>query len=131
MKRKALATATFTLQELRASGYDHPNEVTYSTFLKACSNLLSDDDKTLRRVIKETFEQCKRDGQVGEKFLHRLREAAPEDVYNDLLSEVIVLGKNDVNVADLPPSWSSKVKANRSRMRKRNKAVVTDRIERP
>ncbi|KAG7342139.1 PPR: pentatricopeptide repeat domain containing protein [Nitzschia inconspicua] len=120
-KRKALDTAIFTLRELRASGYDHPNELTYSTFLKACSNLLSDDDETLRAVIEETFEQCKRDGQVGEKFLYRLREAAPDDLYKQLLSEVVVSEKSDISVADLPPSWSSNLRNNRSRMRRRDK----------
>lgn len=127
MKRKALDTAMFTLQELRASGYDHPNELTYSTFLKACSNLLSDDDRALREVIVETFEQCKGDGQIGEKFLYRLREAAPEDLYKELLSEVAGSEKTDVSVADLPPSWTSRVRNNGGRIRKRDKSVMTER----
>ena len=105
MKRKALDTAIFTLQELRASRYDHPNELTYSTFLKACVNLSSDDDK-LRAVIEETFELCKKDGQIGDKFLFRLREAAPVDLYKKLLSEVLTGGKDFVTVDDLPPSWT-------------------------
>jgi hypothetical protein len=91
---------------------------------------LSDNDQELRIVIKETFEQCKRDGQIGEKFLYRLREAAPEDLYKDLLSEGIVSWKNEVNVADLPLSWSSKVKARGPRIQKRDKPALTDRIER-
>ena len=130
MKRKALDTAIFTLQELQASGYDHPNELTYSTFLKACSNLLSDDEKALREVIEETFEQCKRDGQVGEKFLYRLREAAPEDLYQELLSEAGVSEKRDATMADLPPSWSRNVKISGTRIRKRKKPAMIDRIDR-
>jgi hypothetical protein len=114
-----LDTAIFTLHELRASRYDHPNELTYSTFLKACSNLLSDDEETLREVIVETFEHCKRDGQIGEKFLYRLREAAPPDLYKELLSEFVVSEKDDVSVTDLPPSWSSNLRNNGSRLRKR------------
>jgi hypothetical protein len=110
-KRKALDTAIFTLQELQASRYGQPNELTYSTFLKACSSLLSDDDEMLREVIKETFYQCKADGQIGQKFLFRLRTAAPADLYEELLSEVIVqMGKScDVTVNDLPPSWTCNV----------------------
>jgi hypothetical protein len=110
-KRKALDTAIFTLQELQSSRYGQPNELTYATFLKACTNLLSDDDKMLREVINETFYQCKKDGQVGERFLFRLREAAPADLYKQLLSEVIVKkGKNkDLTVNDLPPSWTCNV----------------------
>jgi hypothetical protein len=112
----------FTLQELRASGYDHPNELTYSTFLKACSNLLSDDDDMLRATIEETFEHCKRDGQVGETFLYRLREAAPEDLYKDLLSEVLDSQKSEVGVSDLPASWSSNLRNNRPKSRKRTRS---------
>ncbi|KAL3903409.1 MAG: hypothetical protein SGILL_010457, partial [Bacillariaceae sp.] len=118
MKRKALDTAMFTLQELQASGYDQPNELTYSTFLKALTNLLSDDDVTLREAIKETFEQCKNDGQIGEKFLYRLREAAPADLYNELFSDFELTANEMISVNDLPPSWSSNVSTQRPRKRK-------------
>jgi hypothetical protein len=131
MKRKALDTAMFTLQELQASRYDQPNELTYSTFLKACINLLSDDDETLREVIKETFEQCKKDGQVGEKFLYRLREAAPPDLYKQLLADVTSTNNKSVNVEDLPSTWRCNVNTRRPRKRKAEESISdpTERID--
>lgn len=111
-KRKALDTAIFTLHELQSSQYAQPTELTYSTFLKACYNLQSTEDETsLREVIKETFHQCKEDGQVGEMFLSMLREAAPEDLYKDLLSEVVGEYKDFVKVDDLPQSWRCNVRS--------------------
>jgi hypothetical protein len=117
-KRKALDTAIFTLQELQSSRYGQPNELTYSTFIKACSNLLSDNEELLREFIKETFRQCKEDGQVGAKFLSRLREAAPEDLYKELFSEVLNSDKDFVNVDDLPLSWCCNVQVDKHRIGK-------------
>jgi hypothetical protein len=104
-RRKALDTAIFTLQELQSSRYGQPNEVTYSTFVKACSNLLSQDDDTLREVIEEAFHQCKEDGQIGEMFLKHLREAAPGDLYRELLADVLTGDSDVVRMEDLPPAW--------------------------
>lgn len=111
-KRKALDTAIFTLHELQSSKYGKPTELTYATFMKACSNLLStEDDASLREVIEETFHQCKEDGVIGDMFLSRLREAAPEDLYEDLLSDVVVANRDNVRVDDLPQSWRCNVRS--------------------
>lgn len=110
-KRKALDTAIFTLHELQSSQYGRPTDLTYSTFIKACSNLLSaEDEASLRDIIKSTFHQCKEDGQIGEMFLSRLREAAPQDLYEDLLSEVLLTNRDEVKVDDLPQSWRCNVR---------------------
>lgn len=109
-KRKALDTAIFTLKELQSSQYGQPTEMTYSTFITACSNLLStEDEHSLRDIIENTFHQCKEDGQIGEMFLSRLKEAAPKDLYQDLLSDVVVTNTNEVKVDDLPQSWRCNV----------------------
>jgi hypothetical protein len=125
-KRKALDTAIFTLQELQASRYGQPNEITYCTFLKACSNLLCENDTTLREVIQETFHQCREDGQVGDMFLKHLREAAPMDLYQELLADVlsgasdddaddddVVNSDDEVCMLDLPPAWYCNVRNKR------------------
>lgn len=100
-RRKALDTAIFTLQELQASRYGQPNEVTYGTFMQACANLLlpDDDDMLLREVIEATFEQCCKDGQVGEMFLTHLKSAAPEDLYRELLAEVVVTSSSSASTS--------------------------------
>ena len=110
-KRKALETAIFTLHELQSCQYAQPTELTYSTFIKACYNLMStEDEDSLREVIQETFRQCKDDGQVGKMFLSELREAAPKDLYTNLLSDVALKNKDFVEVDDLPHSWRCNVR---------------------
>lgn len=110
-RRKALDTAIFTLQELQASRYGQPNEVTYGTFMQACANLClpDDDEKLLRHVIEETFQQCCKDGQVGEMFLTHLKNAAPKDLYRELLA---TSGDDAtvINVENLPPEWRCNIR---------------------
>lgn len=103
-RRKAYYTAMFTWQELKESRYAHPNDVTYGTFIRACSNLLTEDDTTLRHVLQDAFQHCKEAGQVGEQVLCNLRKAAPEDLYQDLLSEAS-LSSEVIKVDDLPFTW--------------------------
>jgi hypothetical protein len=108
-RRKALHTAIFTLEELQSSRYGQPNQITYGTFMKACANLLSDDDEMRRVVIEKVFLQCCTDGQVGEMVLVHLRDAAPEELYKKLLSEVQVSGTT-ISVDDLPPKWRCNIR---------------------
>jgi hypothetical protein len=109
-RRKALDTAIFTLKELQSSRYGQPNQVTYGTFMKACANLLRDDDEMRREVIERAFQQCCRDGQVGEMVLAYLRQAAPPDLYKKLLADFIRSGAT-ISVEDLPQEWRCNVKS--------------------
>ena len=119
-RRKALDTAIFTLEELKASRYGHPNQITYSTFLKAVANLLPDDDEFRRAVIKEAFQQCCKDGQVGDMVLAHLRSAAPADLYQELVIDVVRSTSPQrksiyrVSMEDLPAEWSQNVRASNS-----------------
>jgi hypothetical protein len=123
-RRKALDTAIFTLEELRASGYGQPNHVTYGTFLLACANLLHDEDglADLRReIIERAFQQCCQDGQVGEMVLNHLRRAAPPDLYEELLADFIssAAGANRrISVKDLPEEWRCNVQQGRQPFRR-------------
>jgi uncharacterized protein YaaQ len=111
-RRKALDTAIFTLEELQSSRYGQPNQVTYGTFMKACANLLQDDDDMRREVIERAFQQCCKDGQVGEMVLAYLRQAAPADLYKKLLADFIRSGATvwTISVEDLPQEWRCNVK---------------------
>lgn len=99
-RRKALDTALFTLKELQGSRYAQPNQVTYGTFIRACSNLLHDDDELRREIIKRVFQQCCKDGQVGQMVLNY----TPKDLYGELLARV-VQPNGKVSLHDLPPEW--------------------------
>lgn len=115
-RRKALDTAIFTLRELRSSRYGQPNEVTYGTFIQACANLLSDDDEMLRAVIEEAFQQACKDGQVGQMVLTRLRDAAPEGLYEELLAKVS--NSPTPSVSDLPLEWRCNLREEKKRGRR-------------
>ena len=123
-KRKALDVAIFTLEELQESHYGNPNHITYGMFLKACSNLMSNDDERWRRVVEPVVEQCRRDGCVGELVLKQLQDAAPDHLYQSLIAEVYVrdgniddkMWKGKMNVvkfSDLPEEWRCNVRENK------------------
>lgn len=118
-RRKALATAIFTLKELQESHYGSPNHVTYGTFLKACANLIPIDDEMRRTIIEPVFLQCCRDGQVGDLVLRQLRDAAPEDLYHKLLGSV-KKSRSNIKIQDLPVEWRCNVR-NKKRWQKREK----------
>ena len=119
-RRNAWSTAVFTLNELRSSRYGHPNELTYGTFLQACSNLLSDDEENLRDAVAKTFHQCCDDGQVGNLFLTLLRKVAPPDLTNQLLEGVYAGETIDVSMKDVPPRWKRNVRTGPVRTKEKN-----------
>jgi len=108
-RRKALDTAIFTLEELQSSRYGHPNSVTYGTFILAAANLLEEDDALRRQIIKQAFQNCVKDGQVGDMVLNHLRRAAPPDLYEELLADFVGSGGR-LSVADLPLEWRCNVR---------------------
>ena len=110
LRKKALDTAIFTLTELQNSRYGHPNQITYGTFIKAVANLLDKDDDLRREIIERAFRQCCNDGQVGEMVLNYLRKAAPADLYEELLSDIIQSSGTTISVEDLPVEWRINVR---------------------
>lgn len=121
-RRKALDTAIFTLEELQSSRYGHPNQVTYGTFILAIANLLPEEDSMRRDMIERAFQQCCKDGQVGELVLSHLRKAAPADLYEELLAGFIRSGAR-LYVEDLPAEWRCNVRE-RGRWKKARNSPV-------
>ena len=104
-RRKALDTAIFTLKELQASRYGRPNQVTYGTFIRACANLLHDDYVMRRAIIKKAFEQCCKDGQVGQMVLNYI----PKDLYCELLDGHFSTSYSKISLEDVPAEWKRNV----------------------
>jgi hypothetical protein len=121
-RKKALDTAIFTLAELQGSPYGKPNHLTYGTFLKACANLMPRDDELRRMVVEPVFQQCCEDGQVGGMVLTHLRNAAPKDLYRELLKDVVSSGTK-IRVQDLPREWRRNVREQRRWPRRTRTAV--------
>jgi hypothetical protein len=118
VRKKALDTAIFTLEELQGSPYASPNHVTYAMFLKACANLIPADDERRRLVVEPVFRQCCKDGQVGKIVLKQLRLAAPDDLYQKLLGRLIQPGSY-VRLEDIPLAWRRNLREDRMKDRKR------------
>ena len=115
-KRKALDVAIFTLEELQESHYGSPNHITYGMFLKACANLMSTDDERWQRIVEPVILQCRRDGCVGELVLKQLQNAAPEQLYQNLLDDVVDRDKMTlIKFSDLPEEWRCNVREKRGR----------------
>jgi hypothetical protein len=118
VKKKALDTAIFTLEELQGSPYASPNHVTYGMFLKACANLIPADDERRRLVVEPVFRQCCKDGQVGEIVLKQLRLAAPDDLYQKLLGRLIQPDSH-LRLEDIPLAWRRNLREDRMKDRRR------------
>lgn len=112
-RKKALDTAIFTLAELQGSPYGKPNHLTYGTFLKACANLMPRDNELRTLIVEPVFRQCCEDGQVGEMVLAHLWNAAPKDLYRELLKDVVPSGGGKIKVRDLPREWRRNVQEHR------------------
>ena len=95
-RTRNLDTARHTLNELRESRWDHPNEHSYMTFIQACYG--QSDDTIFREVLDDMFELCCEDGQVGEKVLSVIHRVAPSDFIE---KHNLV----DVTWEELPASW--------------------------
>lgn len=94
----------FTLKELQSSVYGQPNQVTYGTFIRACLNLLKDDEDLSRAVIKQALEDCIRDGQLGAMVLNYV----PRELVNELIANYVQSGGKSPN--GVPKEWSCNVR---------------------
>jgi hypothetical protein len=104
-RRKALDTAIFTLKELQGSRYGQPNQVTYGTFIRACANLLHDDYEMRRAIIKMAFEECCKDGQVGQMVLNYI----PKDLCSELFDGYHSPYSNKISLEDIPLEWKRNI----------------------
>ena len=101
---KALDTAIFTLEEVIGRPDVKPNHVTYEVFLKAVVNLMPEAYKLRKEVVEGLFRNCTKDGLVTLAFLTYLRDAAPEELYQELLGDLVVKMETD-----LPKAWTKNV----------------------
>lgn len=97
-----------------------PDHFTYGTVLKACANLMSPGDEDAIPFIREVFEQCCDDGQVSFGVCFQLRQAAPVDLYRDLIPNIAIDASNGHFVMDrMPTDWSRHLKERRRGYSKR------------
>lgn len=101
-----------------------PDHFTYGTVLKACANLMTPLDDEALLFIRDVFEKCCSDGQVSFGVLFQLRQAAPIELYRDLIPIEAIDATNDHFILEkIPSSWNRNVKerCNISRNGEKNK----------
>ena len=108
-KEEALQIAYATFKQLENSSYGEPNHVIYTTFLKACANLIPAEDKR-RKIVAAIFRKCCRQGQVDANVLDQLRNAAPTDLFLTLMGGLREVDIDRIDVKELPNEWTRHVK---------------------
>jgi hypothetical protein len=94
--------------------YIKPDHFTYGTVLKACANLMSPGDDDAIRFIREVFDQCCKGGQVSFGVCFQLRQAAPLDLYRELIPTDAIDESNGHFIIDsMPYRWRKNVKEKR------------------
>lgn len=104
-KRKALDIATAVFK--RIPEYTQPNEITYSTYLKACMNLIPIG--TARdSAISAVFRHCCEHGHVGMKVLALIEKSLSSDQIEKLL-KCKMHYNGSIEQSVLPQQWSRNV----------------------
>jgi len=98
---RAMEIAYTMMQELEKSSFGSPDQVSYGTFLKVCSNLMPDSD-TRRQLVDVIFRKCCKAGQLGNLVLSQLKSMASNEQYEKLLGRKIT---EDFSLNDLPKEW--------------------------
>jgi hypothetical protein len=103
-KREALRIAVETYKELCASGYDRPNQITFSTMITALRNLLPASEKRAA-ALKTIFSKCIEEGQVAELVLRRLQSAVSREEFKALIGENAVSHDGSIDIEQVPYEW--------------------------
>lgn len=116
----ALAIVKSIYKDLRSDKSPlRPDHFTYGTVLKACANLISPGVDDESDFIREVFEECCKDGQVSFGVCFQLRQAAPVDLYRELIPQKAMdLSNGHFNMDFMPKSWRRNVRERKRRIKK-------------
>lgn len=84
--------------------YTTPDEVTYGTVLRACSNLLPRSDSRRDELVEKVFRKARDEGYVNDMVLTQLKFAASTPLFRELVGD-----DSKVTLDDLPRAWTKKV----------------------
>jgi hypothetical protein len=101
--------AFFKMIEIREmiTTYAQPDETTYGTLLRGCSQLLSQGHMERDTYLRQVFHEACNAGFCGNFVLEQMKFAASSETFGELL------GSNTdtpLRASDLPPPWSRNVK---------------------
>jgi hypothetical protein len=100
-RNRALEIAHIILKDLETGGYGKPDQVTYGTFLKVCTNQMP-ECSTRDQIVQMIFQKCCKAGQVGSLVLQELRATTSPERYLELVGKDI---NSEHGMKDLPQEW--------------------------
>ena len=104
-RESALSIALLVMEEMRINGHDRPNFLTYAAFLHVLGSTHGDQREEMAR---KTFDDARRQGQVGYIVLEKLQIAAP-NAYNSIVEGITEQDENGNNVVRIPFGWQRHV----------------------
>lgn len=112
---RAVEIAHSIMLDLDKSEFGTPDQVTYGTFLKVCSNQMADCDAR-DKVIEVLFKKCCKDGQVGNMVIQEMKSLTRAEQFVRLVGRATW---EDIKVEQLPMEWRRNVVEGKWQRRKR------------
>jgi hypothetical protein len=100
-RNRALEIAHKVLKSMESGEYGKPDQITYGTFLKVCTNQMP-ECSTREQIVEMIFNKCVRDGQVGNLVLQELKAITTPEKYFELVGLDIY---EDHGMEALPNEW--------------------------
>jgi len=108
-KEDAFAIAQLTMAELSLGAYGKPNFLSFAAFLSVCATTLEPGPER-DEIVKSTFEDCVKAGQVGQIVLEKLYVAASSDLFHQLVGEY----RDEKGQIHIPKQWNSHIDGERA-----------------
>lgn len=118
-QRTALQVAVGTFTKLRnfdPTGKIKPDTISYGNLIKCCANLMPQGNARSDMAVK-VFEQCCRDGMVGELVWNEIRRAVTPTSLLPVIPKALLERKGNlgsVDVSDLPRNWRHGVESKKN-----------------
>lgn len=112
---RAVEIGHMILRDLEQSSFGKPDQITYGTFLKVCTNQMADCDAR-DKVVEVLFKKCCKDGQVGNMVIQQLKQVTKSDHYLRLIGRT---QEERVSIEELPRNWWCNVVEGKRQRRKR------------
>jgi len=105
-KKEALMIAASAYKDLCLSDYGEPNQYTFATFMRVCSNIIPQGPQRASSM-KSVLEKAAETGMVDELVLKILQNS----LYKDQLESMLPckLPAKGLSLSDLPAKWSCNV----------------------
>ena len=106
---EAFSIAKLTMAELSLGTYGQPNFLSYAAFLLVCATTLPYGYER-DAIVKSTFEECVKAGQVGQIVLEKLHLSASPELVDELIGEF----RETSGHINIPKQWKSRVQGERA-----------------